>query len=308
MLFRTLSAAALLCVAGSASAGRWSDVHGLAPLYHLKNDAITDNFYTVSLYDRQLAISCCGYQDAGVAAWVPVTDGSVDPAAQGLGTLAYLPFMRFWKGAPENEHFYTTSPSEKDAVTRYGWNFEGYEGNLFSGARDGAQPLYRLYQFNPSTGDLAHFYTLSESARDSRVAAGWRVDGVEGHAYPAPTQQGSSWMTHSFSGSSLVVVLPGFKEIDPFTLSTDYACSGRMEVHVNGALRSVITDWSFGEIPGTFNTVGCYRNTWISIQSGYTYRVKLDFGGARANYTPAGSFQGIPKVIYPTTHSLTIRR
>lgn len=68
------------------------------------------------------------------------------------------------------EHFYTQNPAEKDALIRYGWNFEG----LGWTAPDTGLPVYRLY--NPNAGD--HHYTLSAAERDHLVSVGWNYEGI----------------------------------------------------------------------------------------------------------------------------------
>ncbi len=63
------------------------------------------------------------------------------------------------------EHFYTSSPVERDAVIAAGWDDEG-EG--WTAPTEGVQ-VYRLY--NAFAGE--HHYTMSEIERDMLVDAGW---------------------------------------------------------------------------------------------------------------------------------------
>jgi len=75
-------------------------------------------------------------------------------------------------------HFYTTSPSERDnAADNLGYNKEGVEGYLFEEASPVLDPIYRLYQSNGND----HFYTTSRSERDNAANNGYRKEGIVGY-------------------------------------------------------------------------------------------------------------------------------
>lgn len=68
------------------------------------------------------------------------------------------------------EHFYTQSLNERNALYNLGW---WYEGIAWSSARQGL-PVYRLY--NPNTSE--HHYTLSTNERTVLMNQGWKNEDV----------------------------------------------------------------------------------------------------------------------------------
>ncbi|WP_283102112.1 BspA family leucine-rich repeat surface protein [Olsenella intestinalis] len=81
-----------------------------------------------------------------------------------------IPMFRLYNPY-SGEHFYTSSPGEREFLSRVGWN---YEGVGWWAPIEGGEPVYRLY--NPYAGD--HHYTPSPGERDALVAAGWNYEGV----------------------------------------------------------------------------------------------------------------------------------
>ena len=69
------------------------------------------------------------------------------------------------------EHFYTSSTSEKNNLTRLGWNYEGVGWNA---PKSSNYPVYRMY--NSNAGE--HHYTMSATERDNLVRAGWKYEGI----------------------------------------------------------------------------------------------------------------------------------
>ncbi len=69
------------------------------------------------------------------------------------------------------EHFYTSSTSERNNLTRLGWNYEGVGWNA---PKSSNYPVYRMY--NSNAGE--HHYTMSATERDNLVRAGWNYEGV----------------------------------------------------------------------------------------------------------------------------------
>jgi hypothetical protein len=126
----------------------------IVPLYELRNDPFTDHFYTVSEASRDSAISQYGYYYKKLAGFMPQFS---EPA------VGITPFARFWKDAPEYDHFYTHLNSEAEAVVGMGWIREGNEGSVFRSPANGILGLVRLNLWNPSTGDLQHAYTTDEA-------------------------------------------------------------------------------------------------------------------------------------------------
>jgi hypothetical protein len=202
----------------------------------------------------------------------------------------------------------STPFTPENFVRENGWRFENYEGKLFKDPRPPARPLYRLNRFVPATGDLAHFYTMSSSERDGLVAAGWKVDKIEGYAYAPPTVSSSGPEFSFDSMGNVFVLVPGFYLSGSVDVGTNWACVGRVEVHLDGLFHSVLTEWSWGYLPGSTTTVGCYQATGIRVQAGQTRQLKLDYGGARATYTPVGATSGTPQVSYPSYRYYTLSR
>jgi hypothetical protein len=107
-------------------------------------------------------MSCCDYDYVGVEAWIPAYD--TDDWYRPMGGVA--PLMRFWKGEPENDHFYTTSGDEAELVQLYGWHAEGTEGALYE--YSSGTELFPLYQFAISTKRRAGVSTVWRAMRCNR--------------------------------------------------------------------------------------------------------------------------------------------
>lgn len=96
-----------------------------------------------------------------------------------------VPICRFFSNAfaPKSSHVYTTHPPECEALKQNPtWTYEGIVAHVWPARDDGScaqgLPLYRLYN-NGRTGAPNHFYTVSESLRDSFVnSGGWTPEGV----------------------------------------------------------------------------------------------------------------------------------
>jgi hypothetical protein len=95
-----------------------------------------------------------------------------------------LPNKRFFKGAPQIEHFYTTSAADESDVLANGWVYERVEGYLYPSQKLGTVPLHRLNRWYPATSDLEHFYTTSDATKNTYLQQGWAYDGIAGYACP----------------------------------------------------------------------------------------------------------------------------
>lgn len=138
-------------------------------MYRTRNDPYTDNFYTVSPSQRDVSISTYGYYNAGVPFRVSRTNQ------------ATAPFHRYFKGAPQIEHFYTHLAAEDQLVAGYGYVYEGNEGNVFPNQLAGTVPLYRLARYDGATGDLQHVYTISTAEVSMYQSQNWASDGIKGY-------------------------------------------------------------------------------------------------------------------------------
>lgn len=93
------------------------------------------------------------------------------------------PFYRLNKIAgPDGDHFYTMSGEERNnAITQFGYMYEGVAGFLFPNQAAGTVPLYRLW----SGPAMDHFYTISADERDNAVKVhGYTYEGVAGYMHP----------------------------------------------------------------------------------------------------------------------------
>jgi Repeat of unknown function (DUF5648) len=139
---------------------------GKQPMYWTRNSTYTDNFYTTSVSDRNTSLSI-GYSNRGVPFSMP--------ARARFGSAS---FYRYYKGAPQFEHFYTYSTPEWQYVEQNGYTYEGIEGFVFKEFKPGTIALRRYALFNGATGDLQHYYTIT---RNDPAASGWGSDGIVGY-------------------------------------------------------------------------------------------------------------------------------
>jgi hypothetical protein len=139
---------------------------GKLPMYRTYHSTYTDNLYTTSSSNRDISLRV-GYSDRGVPFAMPnqVRFGSKR-------------FWRYFKGAPQLEHFYTHVESDARSVEGAGYVYEGIEGNIFDRAKPGAVALYRYSLFNGMSGDLQHYYTIKVG---DPAAFGWSYEGVVGY-------------------------------------------------------------------------------------------------------------------------------
>jgi hypothetical protein len=141
------------------------------PVFWSRNNQYTDNFYTTSEADNKASILSYGYEYRPDPFYLP---------AQLVGSYAgdQSQFRRFFKGAPQIEHFYSTNPSETSVVIGYGYINEKVEGYVYKTNKPGTTPLYRYAQFFPATGDLQHYYTIRGGDPN---AAGYVYEGIIGY-------------------------------------------------------------------------------------------------------------------------------
>ncbi len=143
-----------------------ASIYGTSPMLRARSDVYTDNLYTLSNAAISSAVTYAGYSNAGTVYRAPTT-----------ATFLTLPWKRFFKGAPQLEHFYTSNNSESNAVTNAGYAFEANEGLIYTKQALGTVALYRFSKFYPATSDLEHYY----STTNSPPSAGWGYEGVAGY-------------------------------------------------------------------------------------------------------------------------------
>ncbi|KAF9568682.1 hypothetical protein CPC08DRAFT_795010 [Agrocybe pediades] len=135
---------------GVAAPQAYGDPRLLVPFFRLWNPALKDDFYTVSVDEKNNAIAKLGYNDEGVAGYLwPNT------VAQQKKT---IPLYRVYNGqAGVHNHFYTTSPVERDAdINNLGYANEGTAGYVYNDTLCGGLPLYRLWSARAQN----EFYTM----------------------------------------------------------------------------------------------------------------------------------------------------
>lgn len=104
------------------------------------------------------------------------------------------------------EHFYTSSPNEKNTLTSLGWTDEG----IGWVAPDSGAPVYRLY--NPNAGD--HHYTLDTNEKNTLVSLGWKDEGIGWH-------------------SDLAKTIPVYREYNPNALAGAHNYTTSLDEHQN---------------------------------------------------------------------------
>jgi len=101
----------------------------------------------------------------------------------------------------QQDHFYTTSPTEKNYAISLGYRDEGMEGYVASYQTCGTLPIYRLVN---SRGD--HFYTISESEKiNAEIQYGYQFEQIAGYAFdvaPCPIRLIPSSAYFSSTGGS----------------------------------------------------------------------------------------------------------
>jgi peptidoglycan/xylan/chitin deacetylase (PgdA/CDA1 family) len=165
------------CAAGMAlcALGTGDSLAKRVPLYSSYHYALRDYFYTTDPGQLNEAVYVHGYSAQGAPFWVE-DDGAAPAAA---------PFWRFWKGAPQYDHFYTIFPDESSTVQSMGWLYERSEGYLLASPVYGTLPVHRLSSYDGTNGDLVHYYTVNQGESDYlRWYGGWTYDRVAGYAYP----------------------------------------------------------------------------------------------------------------------------
>jgi Repeat of unknown function (DUF5648) len=143
---------------------------GKQPMYSAYHPQYTDHFYTLSASDRDLAISAVGYVSPDTPFAMPSPTGH-----------HIVPFYRYFKGAPQFEHFYTHDTYEWQYVEQHGYIYEGVEGYLYTREKPGTTPLHRFTRYNGATGDLVHLYSIN---RYDPSASGMDYEHVVGYVCP----------------------------------------------------------------------------------------------------------------------------
>jgi hypothetical protein len=291
----TVAIGCMLAIASTSALAGVAEVRDISPLWRTRNNAITDNFYTTDPYQRDASVSCCGYQYAGVSAYVLASPVGISDARA---------LKRFYKGAPTTEHFYTTSDFEADWVLRNGFVYEGTEGALFSQFRQGLSALHRLSRFEPGTGDLQHYYTTNAAEIPSYQQQGWTNELVAGYAFAY--QPNYLAPGYHIDHDGRLVVSAALAQDPAESMFTGSACGGKMTVTLDGAQYSIAADaWTRGFVPPSQNTWGCWAKVGPPLAAG-SHSLKLVHAGFAARISGTGGHYW--KLITPNQANFTFTR
>jgi Repeat of unknown function (DUF5648) len=252
----------------------------LVPIFETYKSSYTDTFLTIDSQVRSLVINQYGYQDLGILGYVAKTTVP-------LGSLNnyVASFNRYFKGAPQVEHFYTSSVAEQNLLVQsYGYVAEGAEGSIFkNSAASGLMPVTRLAKYDGATGDLQHKWTLNSALVSGLVGQGWQNDGVAGYLFPPSfkaTGTGYLYPNSVSSRPTFGVVTRAFCKLGAFCSPTslnDWECPENVEIVINDSSTSTASS-SYGVI-GSGSSYGC--RTFPSIQPagiGST-KIRVEYSG-----------------------------
>lgn len=145
------------------------------------------SLYHASTTDQLLTVSKAQYDSLPSAGWSAQPSEEFYLERQPQSTT--LPLRRFSKGAPQREHFYTTSTAEADNVKAQGWVDEGVLGHIYWEQVPGSVPLHRLVRLDGVTMDLVHRYTVSTAVVNTLKAQGYTYEQVTGYVSASSTPQ-----------------------------------------------------------------------------------------------------------------------
>jgi hypothetical protein len=155
------------------------------------------------------------YEDTGLSAGMTYTyqvktrDKSAAQNETGYSSLAAAttpsPVFRFWSNTFRG-HFYTISTEERDYVMArwpQDWTYEGVAFYAYAAGQQpsGATPVYRFW----SATFLGHFYTASQSERDSVIAnysRDWAYEDIAYYVFAAGQQPTGTLPVYRFWSSS----------------------------------------------------------------------------------------------------------
>jgi hypothetical protein len=98
----------------------------------------------------------------------------------------------------DGSQFLTSSKAERDnAITKYGWYYDGIAFYASPGQQTGTIPVHRLLD------DNKHYYTVSQSEYDTLMASGnWIDEGIAFYVYPSTASGSASHKVYQLHNSS----------------------------------------------------------------------------------------------------------
>lgn len=283
----------------------------LTPLYETYYGGYTDTFLTTSVQTKNIVVNQYGYQDLGIVGYVSKFSGGFEGPSSDWA----LPFARYFKGAPQVEHFYTTSQNEQNIISSDGYALEGVEGNLFTSVKVlGLVPLVRLSKFNNSNGDLVHKWTTNSSLVNSLISQGWIKDGTAGYVWPPSSKtEGGRILATEFASNRNVVVTRGYctNSIIGCPQGLGLVCPEKADIYID--------DVFTGTLSSSYVTTGPYSGGCAAAAAGLerpTFgppkKVRVELSGyagtfsyvAPGNALPVGAYvseppAGVTTYIYP---------
>jgi Repeat of unknown function (DUF5648) len=228
-----------------------------------------------------------------------------DPAQVIFGNERILPFVRFFKGAPQIEHFYTSSNNEQQLIKYYGYTYEGAEGGLFTSGSNvvtGLVPLVRLNKFNASNGDLVHKWTTNSSTVNSLVSQGWGNDGVAGYVWPtsSKTEGGVSLFKPNVGLNSYAASTRGYCTLSTTTGCQNTACPETADFYIDDVYAGSSNSQLVRTLSGNYcaaSVSGLEPNIAVRVAK----KVRLEYSGYVAS--GPGYFYSVP----PTGGTLYIQ-
>lgn len=164
-------APAVIALSLSASQAIALDLARL-PLYAAYDAAATDALYTTDVATHQAALSR-GYVNEGIVALV------LRDSVHGT-----RPLRRFYKGAPQTDHYMTALPREEKLARARGFADRGTEGYVYRRRVPGTVPMVRLFKTGNQPLDIQHRLTTNPAELAALRRQGWSYERIVGYVYP----------------------------------------------------------------------------------------------------------------------------
>ena len=145
----------------------YSPSYSDAPSYRLYNESSGQHFFTTNINECVSVLRDKNWKDEGIGFYGIATDEI---------TSSTVPVYRLYNDYLD-EHFYTTSLSERASLinARYsGWSFEGIAWWSRIDQTAGLTPIYRLY----NNYNYFHMFTSNSTEVDILKNSGWSEEGI----------------------------------------------------------------------------------------------------------------------------------
>ncbi len=211
-------------------------------LWQTRNDAFSDNFYSIRPRQRDLSVSGYGYYEIGPMAYVATRHES-------KSTPHWNAWHRWFKGKPQMEHVFTHLADENKRLPGWGYVDEGSEGAVADTSHAGLTDLYRLAKFDGTTGDLQHVYTTDLDEAGGYAAQGWKVEGTKGYVFRHALPTAYPTLGVDATGA-IYFTTPGLSDTSAASPQGKVACGGKLSVLLDGQAHGPFAS-DYLPIPGT---------------------------------------------------------